>query len=350
MVVARRGAASFGGGDPTMRDLLRDFVRRYGWRAYALPVLVVVTVAALLTARTGTPAGGRGERGAAGDRDVHTSRPTPCRRSPPTTTCSSRTTRPATPRRSRRARCPRAPTTRWRATGRTGCSRAPARRSAAGTLYRYEIEVENGISGVDTAQFATMVQQTLADKRSWSGHGVAVQRVDSGPVDFHVSLTTPMTVRKYCGYTIKVESSCYAQALQRRRAQREPGVHEPRALGARRRGVRRRPARLPALHDQPRERARDGARPRPSVPAGRPRAGDDAADLRAAGPPRPARTARRTRGRTRRASPARRVPSSPTPTRTTSTTSPTDPPSCPRTAPRLAGCCEDNSGGAGRQW
>src|SRR5436309_8356900 len=55
VVLARRGAASFGSGDPTFGELIRDFVQRYGWRAYALPVLVVVTIAALLTARTGDP-------------------------------------------------------------------------------------------------------------------------------------------------------------------------------------------------------------------------------------------------------------------------------------------------------
>jgi hypothetical protein len=81
-----------------------------------------------------------------------------------------------------------------------------------GKLYRYDIEVENGVTGIDTRQFASMVQSTLADPRSWSGHGVAVQRVDSGAIDFHVSLTSSMTVRKFCGYDIPVETSCYAAA------------------------------------------------------------------------------------------------------------------------------------------
>jgi hypothetical protein len=58
--------------------------------------------------------------------------------------------------------------------------------------------------------FQKLVVQTLSDPRSWSGHGVAVQRVDSGPIAFHVSLVSSMTVRNLCGYTIKVETSCYA--------------------------------------------------------------------------------------------------------------------------------------------
>ena len=39
-----------------------------------------------------------------------------------------------------------------------------------------------------------------------------LQRVDSGPVDFHVTLTSSMTVRNFCGYDIPIETSCYAPA------------------------------------------------------------------------------------------------------------------------------------------
>jgi hypothetical protein len=84
-------------------------------------------------------------------------------------------------------------------------------------LFRYDVEIENGITGVDAASFAATVQRVLSDPRSWAGHSwqgrqVALQRVDRGPVNFHVSLTTPLTTRQYCGYDVKVETSCYAQA------------------------------------------------------------------------------------------------------------------------------------------
>jgi hypothetical protein len=79
----------------------------------------------------------------------------------------------------------------------------------AGQPYRYSIDVENGITGIDLAQFQHMVMSVLADKRSWAGHGVALQRVDSGRIDFHVTLVSSMTIRKTCGYTIHVETSCY---------------------------------------------------------------------------------------------------------------------------------------------
>jgi hypothetical protein len=81
-----------------------------------------------------------------------------------------------------------------------------------GQLYRYSIDVENGMSGLDLAQFQHTVTTVLGDSRSWSGHGVALQRVDSGSIDFHVTLVSSHTIRKVCGYTIHVESSCFVRA------------------------------------------------------------------------------------------------------------------------------------------
>ncbi len=80
-----------------------------------------------------------------------------------------------------------------------------------GTLYRYTIEVEGGITGIDLTAFASTVEQVLSDPESWTaGKNVALQRVDSGSVDFHITLTSSMTVRKLCGYDIPIETSCYA--------------------------------------------------------------------------------------------------------------------------------------------
>jgi hypothetical protein len=84
--------------------------------------------------------------------------------------------------------------------------------SSTGKVWKYDIEVENGVTGIDLAQFASLVDSTLADSRSWSGHGVALERIDSGTPDFRISLTSSITVRKWCGYTIKIETSCYASA------------------------------------------------------------------------------------------------------------------------------------------
>lgn len=208
VLVARRGAATFGGGDPTFRELLRDFVHRYGWRAYALPVLVVVTIAALLTARTGTPQNKNQAGPPAGAGHTTAAPPT----ADPNIALKSDAAGAAASGPLKLGQLPAGPAYTMQGKGTFAVLKGTSPKVGTGKLYRYEVEVENGISGVDTKQYADMVQTVLSDKRSWSGHGVAVQRVDSGPVDFHVSLTTPMTVRQYCGYTIHVETSCYAAA------------------------------------------------------------------------------------------------------------------------------------------
>ncbi|PZS35625.1 MAG: hypothetical protein DLM59_02655 [Pseudonocardiales bacterium] len=67
-----------------------------------------------------------------------------------------------------------------------------------GPLKRYMVEVEGGL-GEDPQAFAAFVERTLGDPRSWThGGAVSVQRVDSGPVSFRVTLASPRTVDRYC--------------------------------------------------------------------------------------------------------------------------------------------------------
>jgi hypothetical protein len=80
-------------------------------------------------------------------------------------------------------------------------------------VFSYTVEVEDGIDttsyGGDDG-FARMVSQTLGNPKSWTHNPqFAFRRVDSGKPDFRVSLTTPMTVREGCGYEIPLEASCY---------------------------------------------------------------------------------------------------------------------------------------------
>jgi len=187
---------------------VREFVRRYGWRAYALPILVIVSVLALLTAKEPakkTPA-------AAGPR--HVSTPV----NPPTAGGSISLKNDVPSGAANNAAIsaialPPGPSYTMHGTGTYSVVKGTSKIvGATGTLYRYDIEVENGITGINVAQFAALVQSTLSDPRSWSGHGVRLERVDSGPMDFHVSLTSAMTIRDWCGYTIHVETSCYARA------------------------------------------------------------------------------------------------------------------------------------------
>jgi hypothetical protein len=189
------------------RHPVREFVDKYGWRAYALPVLVVLTVLALVTAG-GTPAG-TGER-----RTAHAGAGTSA---PPVARSDISLPSDATSAQARATALkafalPPGPAYTERGLGTFRVLPGHTKVVGHGRLFRFDIEVENGITGVDLAEYQRLVVSTLDDPRSWSGHGVALQRVDSGFVDFHVTLTSAMTTRKFCGYTIPVETSCYAPA------------------------------------------------------------------------------------------------------------------------------------------
>ncbi len=193
----------------------RGFAHRYGWRAYALPVLVVVTVIALMTA------GQSGHKPSARTGAAPASAPAQAARSsasmPPTAagnaqlktdTAGAGSLNTALPADALPSGGPY--TAQGAGTYRVLAGTTPV--IGHGTVHRYDIEVENGVTGIDLNQFAKMVDTTLADPRSWTGHnsGVALQRVaTSAQADFHITLTSSITVRGLCGYSIPIETSCW---------------------------------------------------------------------------------------------------------------------------------------------
>ena len=193
-------------------DTWRDFAHRYGWRAYALPVLVVLTVAALFTTNEvarkvagSNVAAPRGPQQAGGGAA-----------GPPLASGSialkddqASSSQKINNEVLKAAALPAGPAYTAQGTGTFRILPGTSAPVGSGPLHRYTIEVENGVTGVDLKQFQHLVVTTLADPRSWSGHGVTLERVDSGPVDFRVSLTSSHTVRNYCGYDIHVETSCF---------------------------------------------------------------------------------------------------------------------------------------------
>lgn len=191
-------------GRQSMGDRIRGFVRRYGWRAYALPVLFVLTIAALMTTTTAStkkdagavpPGGPNSTMPPVADGRIPLKKDTKGQNFDDTVLKAA-----ALP-----AGAPYTTT----GTGRFTVLPGTSAKVGTGKLFRYSIDAEKGIRGVDLAAYQKLVVDTMADARSWSGHGVAVQRVDSGSIDFHVTLTAAMTVRKLCGYDIPVETSCY---------------------------------------------------------------------------------------------------------------------------------------------
>jgi hypothetical protein len=199
-----RRAVPRGAGGPARG--LHDVTERYGWRAYALPVLVLITALALLTA---------GNRATSRNAARNAARPAPS--APPVAAgnIALKSDQPGAGSVNTALKASDLPAGSDYTNAGTGTFQVlPGSGPVVGSgqLFRYSVEAENGISGVDLTQYATLVQATLSDPRSWAGHGVALQRVDSGPVDFHVSLVSVMTVRSLCGYDIPVETSCYVPA------------------------------------------------------------------------------------------------------------------------------------------
>ena len=199
---------------------LRRFAREYGWRAYALPLLIVITVVALM--RMNEPGGPPRPAAGAADASLATRGPTAGAQPP-----ASPTDTPMMPDKAGSsvqrevlasdALPPGAPyPQRGNGTFRVIPGTGPV--VGTGTLHRYTIDIEDGVTGVNPATFAANVQAALNSQYGWTGHGsgVALQRVDSGPADFHITLTSAMTVRALCGYELKIETSCYAATHDQR--------------------------------------------------------------------------------------------------------------------------------------
>ena len=80
-------------------------------------------------------------------------------------------------------------------------------------VYTYSVEVEEGLDAADyggDATYSKTVDTILANPKGWIGGGkVAFRRVDRGEPDLRISLSSTDTSRELCGYQIKLETSCF---------------------------------------------------------------------------------------------------------------------------------------------
>jgi len=194
---------------------LRGALATYGWRIYALPVLVAVTVLVLIDT-TGDDGGGA--QAQQGDDTAQDGGQTP--EEPPDVTES-----PVVPPdlNVSTAELPNGAT--YPEQGNGEFTVLPGRGERVGTggdLYTYTVEVEGGIDlaplgGLDS--FAALVDATLAEPRGWAASGqVSVQRVDGDEEpDIRMTLATPKTLQSpdYCGRSIPFESSCWRSSEKR---------------------------------------------------------------------------------------------------------------------------------------
>jgi hypothetical protein len=82
-------------------------------------------------------------------------------------------------------------------------------RTGRGPVLRYLVEVEAGIV-IARLEFARLVHAILGHPNGWGGSGrVSFRRVSSGPVDFRVTLASPVTTDRLCApYVTRGIYSC----------------------------------------------------------------------------------------------------------------------------------------------
>ena len=187
---------------------LATIASAYGWRLYALPVLVVVTVLTLLevaaappgspsadrsfgAAFDDTPGSVRGAReplipnpvGGGGFHEVKASAELPG--GGPFTVQGAGT---------------------WRVIPGAG---APF---GTGELFTYTVEIEDGVQlEGGPAGFVTTVDNTLNNPKSWIGsRHYQFRRIDDPQAaNLRISLTSQLTTRAICGYRIPFDASCW---------------------------------------------------------------------------------------------------------------------------------------------
>jgi hypothetical protein len=194
---------------------VRRFVRRYGWRAYAVPLLTVATLITLgdLAANGGTPSSAASEATAtssspaAGPSAGETSAalPSAVGEEVPDGAVAGEAAPGLESAVGAESYVEKGP-------GTVSIVDVSSRVYGKGPLRRFVVEVEDGI-GVDGAVFAKAVRSTLADPRSWGNGGklsfqeVDAAAADAGQYDFRVALVSPGNMDSFCpglhtlGYT-----------------------------------------------------------------------------------------------------------------------------------------------------
>jgi Protein of unknown function (DUF3152) len=183
---------------------VRRFVHRYGWRAYAVPLLTVATLVALLdvalTAHSEATA--TATQAPVPSPDVLAPPPEPQPTAPAELDAGPSDVPAVTG----------AETYVEKGAGAVSVVDGTGPVLGTGPLRRFLVEVEDGI-GVDGAAFAEAVETTLGDPRSWGNGGrMSFQRVGlaeaaTSQYEFKVTLVSPGNMETYCpgvgtgGYT-----------------------------------------------------------------------------------------------------------------------------------------------------
>ncbi|MFD1150554.1 DUF3152 domain-containing protein [Saccharothrix hoggarensis] len=194
---------------------VKGLIANYGWRIYAIPVLLVLTALVVLDTTaptTGNDPGAGAPTDQAGDAaPITTPAPPEATEKPPVEIDLKNFPT---------AQLPDGPKFSEQGSGTFAVIPGTTAQAGTGKLYRYAIAIEDGVEpgdyGGDREAFARTIDGFLSDPRSWVGTGTAaLQRVDSGDVDFTIALTTTNTAHAVCGFSIQFEASCWHRASGR---------------------------------------------------------------------------------------------------------------------------------------
>ncbi|MEP9394142.1 DUF3152 domain-containing protein [Gordonia sp. VNQ95] len=189
------------------------FVTTYGWRAYAIPMLVILTIVLLVFTVRDT-----------GDDDSSAPiTPDPMSRNANVTTQTRAIGAPTGDGQGVDLAAAVLPEGgHFTVDGKKTFHVVPgttAQVGSGGQVYTYTVEVEDGLTPADYGGdrvFGRMVDATLANQRSWIGDGkVSFRRIDRGEPDLRISLTSSATTRELCGYQVQAETSCFYPPMER---------------------------------------------------------------------------------------------------------------------------------------
>ncbi|MDY6048981.1 MAG: DUF3152 domain-containing protein [Corynebacterium sp.] len=184
---------------------LVSFARRYGWRAYAIPVLVVLTVWFIVDMVVAAPSGTTGTA----------ANPTAVVMDGPDPNQADIAALPGGVLPDGGAYTVRGDGT-YRTVGRPG----PVVGQGTKHTFTYVVQVENGVVtdgyGGDDG-FATMIDATLANPKGWiNDPQFAFQHVtDADNPDLVVQLSSLDTTHAACGRDIEMETSCFTSVGNR---------------------------------------------------------------------------------------------------------------------------------------
>lgn len=190
---------------------MAGFFRNYGWRAYALPLLTVLTALAFFWASqpsrlpdTETP--GAGPQLPAGPSQTAG----PSNSAPPTPLVPN----PEAPKFDEAmasAELPDGGPFSKQGDGSWSMVPGTGEPAGAGQLVTYTVEIEDGVELPGGPEgFAQVVDSTLSNPKSWIGSDeYAFRRVESGTPNVRVSLASQETARSICGFSIQFDASCW---------------------------------------------------------------------------------------------------------------------------------------------